>query len=124
MEKLDIVQLKLADDEHTPHITGCVLMPSTDIVVCDFYNRKVKLFDQSRKITDSIRLPWAPRDLSLVDDETVTVTIPSIRRIQYVKVFPKMKAFCGIQLDQCLERQETIAFSNESNCTCHQTGIV
>ena len=124
MEKLDIVQLKLADDEHTPHITGCVLMPSTDIVVCDFYNRKVKLFDQSRKITDSIRLPWAPRDLSLVDDETVTVTIPSIRRIQYVKVFPKMKAFCGIQLDQCLERQKTIAFSNESNCTCHQTGIV
>ena len=108
MEKLDIFQTKLTDEEHTPHITGCVLMPSTEIVVCDFYNRKVKLFDQSRKITDSIRLPWAPRDLSLVDDETVTVTIPSIRRIQYVKVFPKMKAFCVIQLDQCLERQETI----------------
>ena len=99
-KNFEIFQRKLPDDEYTPFITGHIRMANTDIVVCDSHNKKVKRFDQSRKAADHIRLPGAPRDISRVDDDTVTVTIPSVRRIQFVQVYPRLKAFRAIQLDQ------------------------
>ena len=96
-KKFHIFEQKIQDDDHIPCITGYIQMPTSDVIICDFHNMKVKRFDQSGKAADNIRLPWAPRDISRVDDDTVTVTIPSIRRIQFVQVYPRLRTFCAIQ---------------------------
>ena len=122
IENLTKVDTKLTDDESTPRITGCVFMPSGELVVCDYNNKKVKILDQSWKITDSVRLPCAPRDLSVVDDETVIVTIPSIRRLQYVQVFPKLKAGCSIQVDKQCRGIEM--FHKDPYVSCHSSLVI
>ena len=97
------VNVSLDGDKKIPYITGCVFMPNGYFVACDWNNFHIKLFDSSLLLQDSLKLPSAPRDVSVIDDNTVIVAIPILKQIQLVQVFPKLKPDRLIQLDKrCL----------------------
>ena len=54
------VNVKLSDDSSQPSITGSVVMPTGDIVLCDRNNRKLKLLDSSDILKDSMKLKAPP----------------------------------------------------------------
>ena len=93
------VNVRVANDKNNPIIAGCVVMPNGYIVVCDYNNGKIKLLDNSLSLTDTLKLPSRPWDMSVIDDNNAIVTLPDQKQLQYVQVFPQLKAGHVIQLD-------------------------
>ena len=96
------VNVKTSDDSYTPCITGTVIMPVGDIVLCDYYNSKLKLLDSSGTLKDSLMLKAAPWDISVVDDKTVIGTLPLNQQLQYidVHVYPRLTPGRVLQLNK------------------------
>ena len=94
------VNVSLEDDKYFPVITGCVFMSNGYLVACDYYNSNIKLLDSSLSLQDSLKLPSesAPYILSVIDNNTVIVTIPHQKQLQYIQVFPQLKLGYVIQL--------------------------
>ena len=88
------------DDEGESWITGCSFMPSGDLVLCDYYNSKLKLLVRTFKVKDSLSLNGKPWSLSVFDNSNVIVTLPNSKQLQYVQLVPHMKAGCLIKLDK------------------------
>ena len=87
------VNVRLADDKCAPYITGCGFMPNRNLIMCDYDNKKIKLFDGS-----CLKLSYYPNDVSVIDAATVIVTLPYVRQLQFVQVFPQLKLNRLIQL--------------------------
>ena len=85
-------------EKRTPFITAIESLPSGEIVICDRFNKRLKLLDKTWKITDYIELPSGPHDVSIVDNEHAIMTMPMSRQLQYVQVFPMMTDGRAIQL--------------------------
>ena len=90
---------RLSKDTDSPKITGCVFMANSCLVACDSDNCTIKLFDSSLSLQDSLRLPSCPRDVSVIDDNTVIVALPDRSQLQYIQVFPRITLGNAIQLD-------------------------
>ena len=111
------VNVILADDKFAPDITGCVFMSNGTLIICDYYNNKIKLFDGSLSLKDSLKLSHGPWDVSLIDAATVIVTVPGLKQLQLIQVFPQLKLNHVIQLD---ERCWGVAVSGqEIYVSCH-----
>lgn len=93
------VNVRTRDDENTPGIYGCAVMPNEYMVLCDFNNKRLKLLDNSGVLIKRLTLPCSPWDISVVDSKNVVVTLPDRKQLQYVQVFPQMKAGRTIKLD-------------------------
>ena len=91
--------VRLSEDTVLPSITGCVFMPNGCLVACDYDNCTIKLLDSSLSLQNSLKVPSRPHDISVIDDNTVIVTLPVRNRIQYVQVFPRITMGIVIQLD-------------------------
>ena len=87
------------DDDNSPWISGCTVMPNGHVVLCDRSNNKIKLLDGSTSLVGSLEFsrPW---NVSVLDTENVIITTPENRKLQVVQVFPHMKAGRTIQLDK------------------------
>ena len=94
------VNVRLPDDKEDPKITGFVFMSSGYLLACDYTNDNIKLLDSSLLLQGSLQLPSYPWDISVIDDNTVIVTIPGQKVLQYVQVFPQLKLGHVIQLDK------------------------
>ena len=94
------VNVKLADDNTTPNITGFTVLSSGHIFFCDHENKKLKSLDTTLVLQDSLTLPTGPWDVSAVDDDNVIVTLPWKMQLRYIQVLPQMKAGRVIQLDK------------------------
>ena len=93
------VNVRLADDgDNKPWITGCAVMPNSSTVICDRGNSRLSLFDKSWSYQGSLSVPdiW---DVSVVDTNTVIVTVPEQKKLQYVQVLPQLQHGRAIQLD-------------------------
>ena len=92
------VDLRLADDGDKPWITGCAVMPNSSTVICDRGNSRLSLFDKSWSYQGSVSIPeiWA---VSVVDTNTVIVTVPEQKKLQYVQVLPQLQLGRAVQLD-------------------------
>ena len=84
------VNVKLADDNETPIISGSVVMPSGEIMFCDIFNYALKLLDSADTLKDSLPFDTWPWDISIVDTETAIVTLPAKKQLQYIDVFPRL----------------------------------
>ena len=93
------VNVRSRDDRDDPLISGCTVMPNGHVVLCDYQNNKIKLLDSSWALTGSLLLP-DPWDISIVDGNNVIVTSLNTKQLQYVQVFPQLKAGQFIQLDK------------------------
>ena len=112
------VNIRTEDDEKSPWITGCAVMPTGHIVLCEKSNNKIKLLDDSWAITDQMKLqrPW---DVAVIDASKALVSLPDTQQLQEVQVFPKMKTGRTIQLDK---RCYGVAINgDEIYTTCHDS---
>ena len=93
------VNVKLDEDSNNPYITGCAVMPNGNIVICDANNIRLKLFDNSWVYQGSLTIPGHICDVSVVDANTVIVTVPHTNKLQYVQILPQLQLGRAIQLD-------------------------
>ena len=110
------VTVKINDDKRTPWVTGCTVLPSGHVVLCDTNKNQIKLLDDSWTITGQLQLPDA-WDVSVLDSSHVIVSSPNNNQLQKVQVFPKVKVVSTIQLDR---KCWGVAVSGEEiYTTCH-----
>lgn len=96
------INVTLPEDDSTLHISGCAFLPDGQVVLCDHTNKKVKLFSSSFKIYDTLDLPTAPWDISVIEISKAIITLPDKNRLQYVHFVPALEPGRVIQLDtQC-----------------------
>ena len=100
IQQIRKANVRLAQDKCDPEITGCVFMPNGHFVACDDINCTIKLFDSSLSYKDCLEMESNPRDVSVVDENTVIVTIPPKEQLQYIHIKPKLKHGKIIQLDK------------------------
>ena len=117
IQSLREVNVNFADDNTTPWITGCTVLSSGHIVLCDRNNLKLKLLDTTLVLQGTLTLPDQPWDVSAVDDNNVIVTLPDKMQLQYIQVLPQMKAGRDIQLDKKCWGAEVSG--DEIYTTCH-----
>ena len=84
------LNVKAADDKSGPWITGCTVMLNGHIVLCDRYNDKIKLLDDSYAITGQLGM-WPLYDVSVIDSSNVIVSLPDTMQLRHVQVFPRMR---------------------------------
>ena len=94
------VNVKLSDDSSQPSISGPLVMPTGDIVLCDHINAKIKLLDSSDTLKYHLKLKALPWDTSVVDAKTVIITLPTAKQLQYISVFPRLTSGRVLQLDK------------------------
>ena len=94
------IQVKSDNEQSSPGITGCTVLSSDHIVLCDYVNHNLKLLHTTSVRQGTLTLPHEPRDVSAVDDNNVIVTLPWKMQLQYTQVLPQMKAGRVIQLDK------------------------
>ena len=94
-----VVNVRIDSDKEYPYISGCTVMPTGHIVLCDRNNNRIKLVDDSWLITVRLELP-SPWTVSAIDSINVIVSLPNAQQLQNVQVFPKMKAGSTIKLDK------------------------
>ena len=92
------VNVRLGEDRYKPRITGCAVMPGGNIVICDNNNDRLKLFDNSWVYQGSLTIPGVIYDVSVVDANTVIVTAPHTKKLQYVQILPQLQRGRAIQL--------------------------
>ena len=94
------IRASLADDKRDPCISGCVFMPNGKLIILDEINKTIKLLDISFSLKDALKLSFRPHDVSVINDKTILVTMPNLKQLQYVQVFPQLKLNHVIQLDK------------------------
>ena len=86
------------DDDDDPWITGCAVIPNGNIVICDRNNDRLKLFANSWVRQESLTILDIWR-VSVVDPNTVIVTVEGQKKLQYVQILPQLQLGRTIQLD-------------------------
>ena len=93
------VNIRSLDDKHQPNISGCCFIPGGELILCDFWGRKVKLLDSSFNLKDVLdNLPGGPSDVSALDYSTVIVTVE--KQLQFIEVLPSLKKGRVISVDK------------------------
>ena len=96
-----LVNVRLSDDQETPWIVGSGFLPDGRLLLSDFYNNKVKLFDSQFNIEDSIKFknPW---NLALINSSSAVVSEgvrTELGRLQFIELAPRLRLGRSIQLD-------------------------
>ena len=114
------VDNKLADDSSNPLVLGCGFLQDGQLVVCDSTNGKIKLLNNSFRITDSLKLLSWPRTVAVMNNDTVIITLPMLKQLQIIEVAPKLKAGVVIQLDRMVWGVDVV--NDEIYVICHNWG--
>lgn len=111
--------IKLPGDEKRPWITGCAFMPDGDLVLCDCNNNTIKVLNSSFEVKGTLKLNWAPWDVSVVNSSNVIATFLSRCQIQFIQVTPKIQEQRVLNLDRKCYGIEVVG--NEIFMTCHDS---
>ena len=98
VQSLRELNIMFDNDDCFSWITGCAVMTNGNIVICDNTNGRLKLFDNSGVRQKSLIIPdiWC---VSVVDPNTVIVTVLGQKKLQYVQVLPQLQLGRTMQLD-------------------------
>ena len=98
-------------------VTDIEVMPNDHIVVCDHKNDRIKLFDSTGDFKGNLSLQSSPWDIAALHDNLVIVTLPGIKQLQRIELFPKLKLLRSMHLNQgCYG---IAVEGNEIFITCH-----
>ena len=92
--------VKVEDDSYTPGITGVEFLSNGQLVLCDYYNDRMKLLSSDFRMLGSLELQSSPYDVSAVNTTTVLITLPFSKQLQYIHVMSKFHLSSEIQLDK------------------------
>lgn len=108
--------MQLRNDEASPWVSGCVFLEDGGLVLCDSRNNKIKLFKSTFDFKESLSLKAQPWDVSVVDSNTVIVTLLNLQRLQYIQVLPELQIKHYIKLSMMCWGVEVV--NNEIFVTC------
>ena len=108
--------MQLRNDEASPWVSGCVFLEDGGLVLCDSRNNKIKLFKSTFDFKESLSLKAQPWDVSVVDSNTVIVTLLNLQRLQYIQVLPELQIKDYIKLSMMCWGVEVV--NNEIFVTC------
>ena len=94
------VNIRVPDDSEVPTISGCCVMSDGQAVLCDHDNYQIKLLDSSYKLIGNLKLHAWPRDISVLNDTEVIITLPDTRQLLKVAVTSQLRIIRTIQLDK------------------------
>ena len=94
------VNIQLPSDSDSPCITGCTFMPDGGVVLCDCNNSNLILLSDTFTDKERLHLDSPPWDVSLVNSNTVMVTIPGKKKLQLIQVIPSLKIDRSINVDR------------------------
>ena len=114
------VAIGLHGEKRNPWISGCCFMPSGEIVLCDCNNKSIKVLNESKEVQGHLPLSTAPWDVSVIDDKYVIITLPDVKQLRYVRVFPQLEPGRIVQLDKRCVGVDVIG--SEIYSTCHNDG--
>lgn len=99
-EKKVISTVKIDTEANIEEIPGSVFMPSGELVLCTYgaYNIRVLNMDFSKK--EELKVESPPWDVAVFNKQTVLITMPYKKKIQYVQVLPRLQVDHATQLDK------------------------
>lgn len=86
------------DDKTIPWVSGCVFIPSGDLVLCDFRNNKIKMHKSELNLLTSLSLHAQPWDISVASSTEVVVSLLNSQQLQFVQVIPRLEKTRAIKL--------------------------
>ncbi|OWF53694.1 tripartite motif-containing protein 2-like [Mizuhopecten yessoensis] len=96
---------KSLSDKQNSYARGVVYVPSAQIIVSDFYNKKLKLFTDKGQYLDELNVRGNPWDMCLVNNNTVAVALSSPGCVNLIEVKASK-----------LSLTSTIKVLNDKNC--------
>ena len=84
------VYVKVPSDTEYAGITGSAFLPSGQLILCDYANKKLKLLDENLQMKESIDVPGQPWDVAPVNQHQVIVTFPYQQYLQFIQVTPSL----------------------------------
>ena len=79
-----------SDDAEYACITGSAFLPSGQLILCDWSNKKLKLLDENLQMKESIDVPGHLWDIAVVNQHQVIVTFPGLQYLQFIQVTPSL----------------------------------
>ena len=92
------VNIKLADDGDTPDIVGCTFLSSDRILLCDYWNQKLKLLDSDMSIKKSLKLSYKPYNVAAVSENEAVITFHNSNGLQFIDTHTDLKLGKKIKL--------------------------
>ena len=84
------VNVKVQSDTFDAGITGSAFLPSGQLILCDYTNKKLKLLDENLQMKESIDVPGTPWNVAPVNQHQVIVTFPRQHYVQFIQVTPSL----------------------------------
>ena len=116
------INVKLQSDAKDAYISGSTFLSSGELVLCDYYNNKLKLLDKSLQMKESIDLPGSPWDVAPVNQHQVIVTFPHEQHLQFIQVTPSLalghKVELGMECRGVTVSRESIYLSFDDSGEC------
>ena len=84
------INVKLQSDAQDVWISGSAFLPSGELILCDFRNKKLKLLDKNLQMKESIDVSGRPWDVAAVNQHQVIVTFLDEKYLQFIQVTPSL----------------------------------
>lgn len=110
--------VRLAEDANACGLKGAAYLQDGRIVLADYDNQNVKLFDSKLYRGSHLRLSSGPWAVEVTGPKEVAVTLPFESKIQFISITDQMKATRAIKMDMdcyglICRNQELIVVCND-----------
>ncbi|XP_045192593.2 uncharacterized protein LOC123548962 [Mercenaria mercenaria] len=110
--------VRLQEDSNVCGLKGAAFMQDGRIVLADYDNHNVKVFDSKLYRGSQLRLSSGPWDVEVTGPKEVAVSLPFESKIQFIAVTDQLKATRSIKLDMdcygiVCRNQELIVVCND-----------
>lgn len=110
--------VRLAEDSNVCGLKGAAFLHDGRIILADYDNQNVKLFDSKLYRGSFLRLSSGPWDVEVTGTKEVAVTLPFESKIQFISITDQMKATRAIKMDMdcygiVCRNQELIVVCND-----------
>ena len=110
------VNIKLPDDNNSPFIIDSMFMSNGCILLCDHFNKKLKLLDNDMSIKKCLKLSEAPYNMAAIGENEVIIS--TMTNLQYIYTHPDLKLGKKITLPkECYGLQ---VVNEEIYTACHK----
>ena len=114
------VNIKVPDDAERSYIAGCTTLSNGHILLCDYFNMKMKLMDSDMSIKKSLSLSDMPYNVAAVGENEAIITFGNMKNndLQYIHTNPDLKLGEKLTLsDKCFGLQ---VINGEIYTSCHK----
>ena len=109
---------KLQQDKREPRISSCAFLPNGDLLLVDHRNCGLKLLD--RTLTDKKSfdlLPDRPWDVSVLGTNTVVVSFPRNKKLEFIQVSPSFSRGSSVPFHK--ECHGVVVAGDKIYVSCH-----